>query len=196
MEREGAQTKACFVESWSALTKTRSSSRSHPSTRVVLLLNGSQGTSLQRAWARGGCRTQAWASVGHGPLICGTLLISTSRANDYVSELLLNQMEKCHNIEPMWSRGDLKRPVSFKRGIGRSLKYLSCFWTREMGTLENFALDRVIPAGEVQTQMSNLEIAAFQITGKAATFSLYNKENNSNEPRVASNYSKQDNWRL
>lgn len=39
--------------------------------------------------------------MGHGPLICGTLLISTSRANDYVSELLLNQMEKCHNIEPV-----------------------------------------------------------------------------------------------
>lgn len=43
---------------------------------------------------------------------------------------------------------------------------------------------------------TDLEIAAFQITGKAATFSLYNKENNSNEPQVASNYSKQDNWRL
>lgn len=51
-----------------------------------------------------------------------------------------------------------------------------------MVALENFTLDLVIHAGEVQTQMSNLEIAAFQIIGKAATFSLYNKENNSNEP--------------
>lgn len=65
-----------------------------------------------------------------------------------------------------------------------------------MGILENFTLDLIIRAGDVQTQMSNLEIAAFQITGKAATFSLYNEENNSDEPRVASNYSKQDNWRL
>lgn len=65
-----------------------------------------------------------------------------------------------------------------------------------MGILENFTLDVIIRAGDVQTQMSNLEIAAFQITGKAATFSLYNEENNSDEPRVASNYSKQDNWRL
>lgn len=65
-----------------------------------------------------------------------------------------------------------------------------------MGTLKNFTLDLVIHAGEVQTQMSNLEIAAFQITGKAEAFSLYNKENNSNEPRLASNYSKKDNWRL
>lgn len=50
--------------------------------------------------------------------------------------------------------------------------------------------------GRSKHRWADLEIAALQITGKAATFSLYNKENNSKEPGVASNYSKQDNWRL
>lgn len=150
--------------------------------------DGSQRTSLQRGWGGG------WRKfVGPGPLVCGVLLIATGCANNYISEWLLTQFEKQYNTEPVGLREDLKGLCNSSRAL---ISALSCFWKWEMGTLENFTLDLIIHAGEVQTQMANLEIAAFQITGKAATFSLYNKENNSNKPRVASNYSKQDNWRL
>lgn len=46
--------------------------------------------------------------MGPGPLVCGMLLISTGCANNYISELLLNQLEKQYNIETVELMEDLK----------------------------------------------------------------------------------------
>jgi len=105
---KGFVSKLRFVESWSALMKTRSSSRSHLSPCVALLLNGSRRASLWRGWGGGGRWSEVHAAVGPGPLLCGMLLISTGCANNYISELLLNQLEKQYNSEPVELMEDLK----------------------------------------------------------------------------------------
>lgn len=46
--------------------------------------------------------------MGPGPLVCGMLLISTGHANNYVSELLLNQPEKQYIVEPVELTEDLR----------------------------------------------------------------------------------------
>lgn len=46
--------------------------------------------------------------MGPGALVCGVLLISTRCANNYVSELQLNQLEKQYNVEPVELMEDLK----------------------------------------------------------------------------------------